>query len=87
MNGTVDINISGVFEKAGKQLAYVSFRDGKRTAEGVIPDCVISKNNGFTDDEKASLERYMKDDLANLKRAASRVNVMTAFMKDTGEVK
>ncbi len=82
MGKTVDINISGVFEKDGKQLAYVSFRDGERTAEGIIPDCVVSKNNGFTEDEKASLEQYMKDDLANLKKAASKVNVMTAFMKE-----
>ncbi len=81
MDGSVEINVSSVFEKDGKKLAYVSFKDGERTAEGTIPDCVLTKNNGFTKEEAGQLETYMKQELGTLKDMASGVNVMKAFMK------
>jgi hypothetical protein len=81
MDGSVEINVSSVFEKDGKKLAYVSFRDGDRTAEGTIPDCLLTKNEGFTKEETEQLEAYMKQELKTLKEMASGVNVMKAFMK------
>ena len=81
MNSSVNINISSVFEKDGHKIAYVSFSDGVRTAEGLIPDCVITKNNGFTSDEKSQLEEYMKKELKPLQRMAAGVNVVKALMK------
>ncbi len=80
MDNSVNVNVSGVFQKNGKLIAYVSFTDGKRSAEGIIPDCEITRNDGFNETEKGQLEQYMKDDLENLKKMASKVNVVTAFM-------
>ena len=74
------MHVSPICEKDGRKMAYVSFTDGIRTAEGEIPDCKITKNEGFEDAEVAQLELYMKAELANLKKLAASVNVADAFM-------
>ena len=79
-NESVNISVSGVFEKDGRKMAYVSFSDGKRSAEGTIPDCAITTNKGFSPDEIMQLEDYMKRELASLKRMASGINVVKALM-------
>lgn len=77
------MSVSTVCEKDGKKVAYVSFTDGRREAEGAIPDCVIIRNNGFTDEEKVGLELYMKANLASLKKMAASINVFDAITKST----
>lgn len=74
------MDVSPVVEKEGAKVAYVSFSDSKRSAEGIIPDCVITKNQGFTNDEVKDLEAYMQGNLAMLKRMAANVNILDAFM-------
>ncbi len=85
----LNMTVSPVCEKNGQKTAYVSFSDGARMAEGEIPDCRITKNNGFDEDEAAQLELYMKGNLMMLKKMASSVNVLDAFMgkKDEAENK
>lgn len=77
---SVDIKVSGVFERDGKKMAYVSFSDGLRYAEGIIPDCVITSNKGFGEDETTQLEAYMKEELETLKKTASGINVVKALI-------
>lgn len=74
------MTVSPICERDGHKLAYVSFTDGIRTAEGEIPECKITKNEGFSDSEAMQLELYMKGELATLKRMAASVNVADAFM-------
>lgn len=74
------MSVSPICQKGGTRIAYVSFTDETRTAEGRIPDCVILSNEGFTEDEVLQLQRYMKQELATLKRLAASVNVLDAFM-------
>ena len=64
-----------------KKYAFVTFEDGKRCAEGRIPECSILKNDGFEDDEIAGLIAYMKGNLSELKKMASQNNVLKAMMK------
>ena len=71
----VRLDISGVSEKDGKKRAYVRFSRGKDYAEGYIPDCVITKVQGFSDEEAEQLADY-------LKRAAA-VNPLNAIMGKT----
>ncbi len=80
MDKMVDIKVSAVFEKDGKKMAYVSFSDDGRSAEGTIPDCVITHNKGFSEEEKAQLEDYMKNELSSLKKMAAGINVVKALM-------
>ena len=76
----LSMSVSPICEKNGQKAAYVSFSDGNRSAEGKIPDCKITKNNGFDEGEVAQLELYMKGNLMMLKKMASSVNVFDAFM-------
>ena len=80
MNGPVDIRVSGICQKDGKKMAYVSFNDGDKNAEGVIPDCIITRNEGFTEDEISQLQDYMKRELQSLKKTAAGINVVKALM-------
>ncbi len=69
-------------DKTGKKkYAYVTFTDGKKYAEGKIPDCEITENRGFTEEEVAGLHFYMKTNLKELKHIASQINVFEALKK------
>ena len=74
------MNVSPICEKDGQKVAYVTFSDDRRSCEGEIPACIISKNDGFSPKEIHQLESYMKVELPRLKKMASGVNVMRAFM-------
>lgn len=76
----LSLTVSPVCLKEGKKTAYVSFSEGRKHAEGQIPDCTITKNTGFTEEEIAALESYLRKELTSLKKMASRINVMDAFM-------
>ncbi|MBO6113249.1 MAG: hypothetical protein J6P45_09415 [Lachnospiraceae bacterium] len=80
------MSVSPVFIKDGIKKAYVSFSDGYREAEGVIPDCIIKRNRGFNPEEVSQLKDYLKNECPELMKIADRINVMDAFMgrkKDT----
>ena len=79
-NGELKMSVSPICRKDGKQLAYVSFTDEVRLAEGQIPECIITKNKGFTQDELEQLQAYMRQELDTLKKMAASVNVMGVFM-------
>ncbi|MBQ1902538.1 MAG: hypothetical protein II169_08350 [Lachnospiraceae bacterium] len=76
------MTVSPVVTRDGKQLAYVSFSDDNRSAEGEIPECIITMNKGFTPEEVACLEDYMRVNRTELKKMAASVNVMNAFMTE-----
>lgn len=77
----MNMSVSPICMKDGEKYAFVSFTDGKRTAEGKIPACKIMSSNGFTEEEVAQLEDYMKNELAKLKRMAAGIRLIDAFMK------
>lgn len=81
MNDELKMSVSPICVKDGNRYAFVNFADGKRTAEGKIPDCKIISNKGFSDKEVTQLEEYMKKELSNLKQMAAGINVLGAFMK------
>lgn len=78
----MNMQVSGVCSRGEEKIAYVLFEEETRSAEGVIPECKIVKNKGFSDEEVSRLEEYMKDNLGVLKRHAAGVNPITALMKD-----
>lgn len=80
--GELSMSVSPICHtESGEKYAYVSFTDGKRSAEGRIPDCRIDKNDGFAAIEIAQLEAYMRDNLRQLKTMAAGVNPLKALMK------
>lgn len=82
MNNEMNMLVSPVCAKDGKQYAFVSFSDEKRSAEGKIPDCKIVSSYGFTEEEVEQLEDYMRRELTQLKKMASGIRLLDAFMKE-----
>ena len=64
MNENINMIVSPVCSKNGEKFAYVSFTDGKCTADGRIPECKITSNKGFEQKDIEVLELYMKSNLA-----------------------
>ncbi len=77
----LQMQISPICNKNGEKLAYVTFFDDVRRAEGEIPKCIINSNSGFSDEEKIALEDYMKENLEMLKDLAKEINPIKSFMK------
>lgn len=76
------MTVSPVCTKDGQKLAYVCFSDAARSAEGVIPDCKIIKNSGFTDEEVGQLELFLKMNLGDLKKRAASVSPVKAMLRE-----
>ncbi|MCR5249381.1 MAG: hypothetical protein K6E50_02100 [Lachnospiraceae bacterium] len=76
------LTISGIVEKDGKKKACVSFSGEGCYAEGYIPDCELVKSSGFTKEEEEALRAYLKENLAELKKQAARINPLFAIMKE-----
>lgn len=74
------LQISGISVKDGKKQACVRFTDKDRYAEGTIPECVITKSEGFTEEETAGLEDYLRANLSELKKASAKINPLNAIM-------
>lgn len=49
MNGKMNMSISQIFQKDGKPTTFVLFSEGRKSAEGKIPDCTIISNDGFSE--------------------------------------
>lgn len=81
MNDELKMSVSPVCVKEGQKYAYVSFTDGERNAEGRIPECTIIKSSGFSGEEIAQLEDYMRRERTQLKKMAAGINIMTSFLR------
>ena len=82
MAGEMNMTVSEIFRTDnGDKYVFVKFEDGKKFAEGKVPDCKILKQEGFTDAEVLLLEKYMKNEQTTIFDAARKVNVMRAFLK------
>ena len=81
MSEELRMTVSGIVPKDGRKSIYVVFEDGKRKAEGYVPDCVITKNEGFEEDEIKMLELYMKQQQDTIRTLAKDVNPIKALMK------
>lgn len=81
MSEELKMTVSGIVPKDGRKSVYVVFEDGQRKAEGYVPDCIITKNEGFEDDEVKVLELYMKQNQDQIREMAKVINPIKALMK------
>ncbi len=80
--GELNMSVSAVCQnETGDKYAFITFSDGVREAEGKIPECKIKRNDGFAEIEVQQLEKYMKDNLRELKKMAAQVDIFSAFTK------
>ena len=81
MSEELQMTISGVVPKDGRPVIYVSFLDGSMRAEGCIPECKITENHGFSEDDIAILEQYMKTQQDEIREMAKHLTPMDTFLK------
>ena len=81
MSAEMKMTVSGIVPKDGRKNIYVVFEDGKRKAEGCVPDCIITQNEGFEEDEVKMLELYMKHNQDQIREMAKVINPIKALMK------
>lgn len=81
MSEEMKMTVSGIVPKDGRKNIYVVFEDGKRKAEGYVPECIITKNEGFEADEVKMLELYMKHNQDQIRELAKVINPIKALMK------
>ncbi len=55
----VTLTFSSVLSKNGKPMVAVRFERGTDHAEGSVPECKITKNNGFSEEEVSMLNEYL----------------------------
>ncbi len=74
--------VSPICKRGEEKVAYVTFDEGNKHAEGEIPKCVITSNAGFSKEEIMGLEDYMEKNLEKIKSMAASVNPIKAMMKN-----
>ena len=70
----MNVLVSGMLHKEGKTFVRVSFLRGQDWAEGIVPDGVIEKSEGFTKEEIGKLEDYLAGDKEQIIKQAKGVN-------------
>ena len=81
MNDSIEMIVSPItHDSKGKPQVYVEFRDGDKRAEGRIPGGHILSQTGFSDNEVAILENYMKKEKATILSTAKRIDIMASFL-------
>lgn len=75
-NISTDINmlISGMIKMDGKSFTRVSFLRDKCWAEGIVPDGVIEKSEGFSEEELVQLKEYLVQEKDMILEQAKGVN-------------
>lgn len=81
MQDEMKMSVSSIVSKEGRREIYVLFSEGSRSAEGRISDYRIIHSNGFTQEEVAMLELYMRREKDTILRMAKNINVLDAFLK------
>ena len=66
--------ISGMIKMDGKSFTRVSFLRDKCWAEGIVPDGVIEKSEGFSEEELAQLAAYLAQEKDMILEQAKGVN-------------
>ena len=75
-NISTDINmlISGMIKMDGKSFTRDSFLRDKCWAEGIVPDGVIEKSEGFSEEELVQLKEYLVQEKDMILEQAKGVN-------------
>ena len=76
----VKMLISCVVEKEGRKIVRLSFLRGKDYAEGVLPDGIVVKSEGFTEAEVQKLEAFIRKNRQDIMKQAKEINPLRNWM-------
>ena len=57
---------TGIYVKKGRRHVSVRFERGGDVAEATLPECKVTKSSGFSEDEIAALELYLRQENDNI---------------------
>lgn len=72
--------ISGYLQKENKEIVRVSFFRDKDYADGVLPDAVIEKSEGFSRAELVLLQQYLKENQEEIYAKAKTIDPMKNWL-------
>lgn len=76
----VKMTHSGIVKKDGRRAVRIRFERGGDIAEGSIPACKITLNQGFSQEETEGLENYMRDQCDVIFAKAKELNNFTKIL-------
>lgn len=79
---TLEFTYSGLLNRKGKKVVSVRFEraGGRDFADGILPDCAIEKQQGFSDDEVEQLEVYLMEHADELMAKAKEMSKLTNLL-------
>ena len=77
----VEMSVSGYVGDGKDRHICVAFTRGREQVEISVPSYKITRKDGFSVDEIDLLLDYLRRNEAQIKEHASKINVMSAFMK------
>ncbi len=78
----VEMLISGFFQKDGRKMMRVSFMRGKDFAEGLLPDGIIDRSEGFSPEELGRLETFLRTNSREIMAQAKEINPIRSWLQD-----
>lgn len=72
--------ISGILTKEGRKFARISFMREEEYAEFIVPDGVLDKRQGFTEEEITKLFRYVREHKDDILKQAKEVNPLKNWL-------
>ena len=80
MNTEISMTVSTMTRQGDDKAIYVVFTDGDKSAEFVVPEDRLLKNNGFSEEEIASLTDYVVNEHDSIYSIAKKINPMKSFL-------
>lgn len=77
----VEMLISGFFTKDGRKMMRISFMRGKDFAEGLLPDGIIDRSEGFTEEELGKLEKFIRTNSQEIMAQGKEINPIRSWLK------
>lgn len=74
--------ISGFFTKDNRKMVRISFVRGKDFAEGLLPDGIIDRSEGFSVEEIGKLEKFMRNNREEIFAQAKEINPIRSWLRD-----
>ncbi len=78
----VKLLVSGFVVKDNRKIVRISFLRGNDYAEGVLPDGMIDKSQGFTDEEIQKLQKFLRVNKQEILSQAKEVNPIRSWLRE-----
>ena len=79
---TLNFTYSGLLNRKGKKVVSVRFEraDGRDFADGILPDCALENQQGFSEEEVEQLEVYLMEHADELMEKAKEMSKLTNLL-------